>query len=494
MVVTVGQHGLGVGRNVVLGDNSFTFTCDMDGNATEKSYPRPGVDPFAGKSIAITNVGLTTHSPSTADYSPTAGTIVFTQNNHGFSTGDYIKIDDNAITFTCDLDSNATNHTYPRSYDYGSGRWFDITVIDINQYRIEGLPIPRDTSAHTFVGFTPNGLSRQDGTFTINVGLSAADVQFTPTGATYDPSNGDLELTIGSHSLSVGTGVVIADDSLSFSCDMDNRAATKTYPRAGIDPYSGRSLPITAVSATTITVNAGISGPNKYFQPSAADYSPVTGIMTLTIGQHGLGVGRGVVIADNSLTFTCAQDSDQSTHTYPRATDPASGTSLSIAAVGTTQHTATDAPYDASTGIITFTVANHGFSNGDYIMVDDGTLVYTCDLDGNTVQKSYPRTNYDYPSNRWMEISGVTQNTFQINVGPSSYTGTHTFVSALANGIERQDGTISIDVGTSSNTTVHTFVSATSQAVQHLPQSTHYFEGATANAVSHLPQSAHHIC
>ncbi len=148
MVVTVGQHGLGVGRNVVLGDNSFTFTCDMDGNATEKSYPRPGVDPFAGKSIAITNVGLTTHSPSTADYSPTAGTIVFTQNNHGFSTGDYIKIDDNAITFTCDLDSNATNHTYPRSYDYGSGRWFDITVIDVNQYRIEGLPIPRDTSVH----------------------------------------------------------------------------------------------------------------------------------------------------------------------------------------------------------------------------------------------------------------------------------------------------------------------------------------------------------
>ncbi len=491
MVVTVGQHGLGVGRSVVLGDNSFTFTCDMDNDATEKTYPRPGVDPFAGKSIAITSVGVTTHSPSNANYVPATGILDITLPNHGFNAGDYIKIDDNAITFTCDLDSNATQHTYPRSYEYASGRWFEITVPDINTIRISGLPIPRDTSTHSYVSFVPNSVSRQDGTFTINVGTSGSNVQFTPTNATYDPSNGDLVLTIGSNTLSVGEGVVIADNSLSFSCDMDNRAATKTYPRAGIDPFSGRSIPITAKTASTITVNAGISGPNKYFQPSAADYSPVTGIMTLTIGQHGLGVGRGVVIADNSLTFTCAQDGDGTQHTYPRATDPASGTSLSIATVGSTQHTATDAPYVASTGIITFTVANHGFSNGDYIKVDDGSLVYTCDLDGNTVQKSYPRANYDYPSGRWMEINSVTQNTFQINVGSSSYTGDHTFVSAASNGIERQDGTISIDVGTSSNTTLHTFVSATSQAVQHLPQSTHYFEGATANAVSHLPQSTH---
>ena len=491
MVVTVGQHGLGVGRNVVLGDNSFTFTCDMDNNATEKSYPRPGVDPFAGKSIAITNVGVTTHSPSNATYSPTAGTIVFTQNGHTFSTGDYIKVDDNAITFTCDLDGNASNHTYPRSYDYGSGRWFDITVIDANQYRIEGLPVPRDTSAHTFIGFTPNGLSRQDGTFTINVGLSGSDVNFTPTGAVYDPSTGDLELTIGSHSLSQGQGIVIADNSLSFSCDMDNRDSTKTYPRPGIDPFSGRSIPITATTANTITVDAGISGPNKYFTPSAATYSPVTGDMTVTVGQHGLGVGRSVVLEDNSFTFTCLTDPTDP-KTYPRpGNDPFAGKSIAITAVGSTQHTATDAPYDASTGIITFTVASHGFSNGDYIKVDDGSLVYTCDLDGNTVQKSYPRANYDYPSGRWIEIFGVTTDSFQINVGSSSYTGTHTFVSAAANGIERQDGTFTIFVGTSSDTSAHTFVSATSNAIKHEPQSTHYFEGATANAISHLPQSVH---
>jgi len=492
MVVTVGQHGLGVGRSVVLSDNSFTFTCDMDNNATEKSYPRPGIDPFAGKSIAITSVGVTTHSPSNASYDPAAGTLQFTLVGHGFSNGDYIKIDDNAITFTCDLDGNASQHTYPRSYEYASGRWFAVQVIDADTLQITGLPIPRDQSTHTYVSFAPNSLSRQDGTFTINVGTSDADVEFTPTNATYDPSNGDLELTIGSHSLVAGEGIVIADNSLSFSCDMDNRDSTKTYPRPGIDPYAGRSIPITSVTANTITVNAGVSGPNKYFTPTAATYSPVTGDMTVTVGQHGLGVGRSVVLEDNSFTFTCLTDPSDP-KTYPRpGQDPFAGKSIPITAVGSTSHDVTDAPYNPSTGIITLTVANHGFSNGDYIKVADGSLTYTCDLDGNTVQKSYPRAGYDYPSGRWLQINGVTTNTFQINVGPSSYTGTHTYVGGTAsNAIERQDGTFTIFVGTSSDTSTHTFVSATTNAIKHEPQSTHYFEGATANSVKHLPQSTH---
>ena len=403
-------------------------------------------------------------TPTDVTYNPATGDTVFTVNNHGLSVGDGVRIEDQSIVFTCTMDGNKTEHALPDTDQYASGKAIPITAVTTN-------------------------------TFTLNVGASGPDVQFTPSGASYDPATGGLELTIGTHTLSVGEGIVIDDNSLSFTCGMDGNQSVKTYPRPGIDPFAGRSMPITAISTNTITVNAGISGPNKNFTPTNATYDPATGDMVLTVGQHGLGVARNVVLLDESLTFTCTKDGNASQHSYPRpGVDPYNGQqSIAITAVGSTQHTATDAPYDAETGVVTLTVANHGFSNGDYVKIADGSLTYTCDLDGNVAQKTYPRAGYDYPSGRWLEISGVTTNTFDINVGPSSYTGTHTFVSAAANGIDRQDGTFTINVGASpvGEQYPHTFVSASSNAVQHLPQSTHIFAGATTNAVKHLPQSAH---
>ena len=95
--MNVGQHGLGVGRSVVLADNSFTFTCDQDGNVEQKTYPRPGQDPYAGQSIPITNVSTSSHTPTDAPYDAATGVVTFQINSHGFSNGDYIKIDDDSL-------------------------------------------------------------------------------------------------------------------------------------------------------------------------------------------------------------------------------------------------------------------------------------------------------------------------------------------------------------------------------------------------------------
>ena len=73
----------------------------------------------------------------------------------------------------------------------------------------------------------------------------------------------------------------------------------------------------------------------------------------------------------------------------------------------------------------------------------------TCDLDGNVSSKSYPRQGFDYPSGRWLKIQNVTTNAFDVNVGISSDTTNHTFVSALSNGIKRQNGTITVNIGAS---------------------------------------------
>ena len=118
-----------------------------------------------------------------------------------------------------------------------------------------------------------------------------------------------------------------------------------------------------------------------------------------------MGVGRSVVLENESFAFTCDQDGNVTTHSYPRSgSDPYAEKSIIITSVGTTSHTVTDAPYDSVTGDVTITIANHGFSNGDYIKLSDNSLTYNCVLDDNVVSKSYPRAGYDYPSGRWLSI------------------------------------------------------------------------------------------
>ena len=83
-------------------------------------------------------------------------------------------------------------------------------------------------------------------------------------GTTYNPADGALVLTIGAHDLTVGTQVLIAPNSLTFTCATDGNSAQKTYPRAvagdgGTDPAYQTPVTITAVAATTITVNVGVS-------------------------------------------------------------------------------------------------------------------------------------------------------------------------------------------------------------------------------------------
>ncbi len=189
------------------------------------------------------------------------------------------------------------------------------------------------------------------------------NVEFTPTNATYNPANGDFVMTVGSHTLSIGEGILITTGSIAFTCNMDNNQSVKSYPRFGIDPYAGRSMKITNITGTTLTVNVGASAINKYFTPTAANYNALTGDMSVTVGQHGLGVGRSVILATGSIAFTCDQNGNATTHSYPRiGSDPYVGKSIEIKSVGFTQHTVTNAPYNAETGDVTITITSHSFS------------------------------------------------------------------------------------------------------------------------------------
>ncbi|QPB08296.1 structural protein [Synechococcus phage S-H9-2] len=400
-------------------------------------------------------------TPTAATYNPGTGDFTMTfASAHGVTTNESIRLEIESFVFTCSMDNYRTEHYLPESDQPAATQLLPITSVTTN-------------------------------TITVNVGSSGPDVTFTPTDATYDPATGDFVITMAGHGLSTGEGIVLGDNSFTFTCAMDGYDAQKTYPRPGIDPFAGRSLKIKSATEDTITVNVGASGPNKYFTPTAATYDPTTGDMTVTVGQHGLGVGRGVVLEDNSFTFTCLTDPNDP-KTYPRpGQDPFAGKSIAITSVGNTTHTPSSAAYDPAAGTLTITLNSHGFSQGDYIKIDDNAITFTCDLDGNATQHTYPRS-YEYASGRWFAIDVVDTNTIRISGLPIPRDqSTHTFVSFAPNALQRQDGTFTINVGSSSDTSAHTFVSATANAIKHEPQTTHTFVSATTGAVQHLPQSNH---
>ena len=123
---------------------------------------------------------------------------------------------------------------------------------------------------------------------------------------------------------------------------MDGNTAQKTYPRAS-DPVYNTAIPIKAVGASTITLHVGPSPIVSHTSGAGTSYNPTTGDLVLAIGDHTLDIGDGIKIADNSLTFECDEDSRATQHTYPRSSDPASDTSVSVTAVGATTHTVSGA-------------------------------------------------------------------------------------------------------------------------------------------------------
>ena len=88
---------------------------------------------------------------------------------------------------------------------------------------------------------------------------------FTVTSANYNTANGNLLLTIGTHTLNVNDKVKLAEESIVFSCNFNGAtgsAAQKSYPRAtgantpsGADYAYDKALTVTAITSNTITVN-----------------------------------------------------------------------------------------------------------------------------------------------------------------------------------------------------------------------------------------------
>ena len=208
-----------------------------------------------------------------ATYDPASGQLVVTVANHGFTTSDKIRIEDNSLTFTCTKDGNFENKTYPRSTDPFSGRWLRPTAVTTNTFTVNvGPSSAADQYVHTFVSATANGIVKKNNTITVNVGASGASDQYAHTfvSATSNAvvAGGNYTHTFVSATTNgitvAGDSVFLATESIVFTCTEDGNTAEKSYPRKS-DPAAKQVLVITAADTNTFTVNVGASGQNDQY-------------------------------------------------------------------------------------------------------------------------------------------------------------------------------------------------------------------------------------
>lgn len=244
------------------------------------------------------------------------------------------------------------------------------------------------------------------------VGTPAKKYYTPKSGTKYTPSTGDLELVIGDHDLYPGLKIKLAANSLTFTCALDP-SKPKSYPRASgengtlvnplsnnnigkADPAYDTEIEINAVTATSITVNVGVSSDTSAHTFVSADTNAVT--------------------APEVVFYT-----------------PGVGTN-----------------YNPSNGNLELYIGDHSILPGTTVRLNTNSLKFTCALDGNTTIKSYPResgedgtgtgagNNLDKPDPAYqtdIKVVSVTGNSIIINVGTSSDTSAHTFVSADANAV-----------------------------------------------------------
>ena len=112
----------------------------------------------------------------------------------------------------------------------------------------------------------------------------------------------------------------------------------------------------------------------------------------------------------------------------------------------------------------------------DKVRLDENAVTFTCAKDGDATNHSYPRRT-DPSYFEWLPLDNVQTDTFDVFIGKSSDTSTHTFVNFVANSMKRPTGVITVDVGISSNTSTHAFQSASADAIKCGGQYTHVWKG-----------------
>ena len=180
----------------VISTTATSVTLNVGASASQDQYPHTFIAAAAGALVsggayahtfvsasadAVNVVNGSPLTPINATYDAASGDLnLYFGTAHGVTTSDQLSLDNNSLTFSCDMGRDSTTKTYPRA---GSD------------------PVAGQNVNPTAVTAT---------SITINVGASPL-VEHNVSNAVYDPATGSIALTIGAHTLSSGTSVKLKE-------------------------------------------------------------------------------------------------------------------------------------------------------------------------------------------------------------------------------------------------------------------------------------------
>ncbi|MAE56249.1 MAG: hypothetical protein CMK23_09650, partial [Porticoccaceae bacterium] len=150
-----------------------------------------GTTVYDGTITVDQSSGNTTITPTNVEYFPTSGNLRITSNGHTFTTNDSIRIKTNSLVFTCTMDGDATNHSYPRITDPAANANLPITATTTNTFTVFVGTTTAGNYAHSFVSAQANAVSIYTGgaqTRCVNEAASIASLMGIPI-QLFDSSN-----------------------------------------------------------------------------------------------------------------------------------------------------------------------------------------------------------------------------------------------------------------------------------------------------------------
>ena len=210
-----------------------------------------------------------------------------------------------------------------------------------------------------------------------------------------------------------------------------------------------------------------LSGGNV-FNILGMTYNKAVGLATITAIGLGaapeIGIGATVRLRNLGVSFTGNANFD---HQFSSALDDAvitggdyvhnfvaaqtGAVNVMTGSLAGSQLTPTNAVYSATSGDLVITVGSHGLSISDTISFDANSMTFTCQMDGGTANKTYPRTT-DPAYGVNLPINSISANTFTVNVGPSpivNFNVSDATYNQNTGDITMNIGVHQLDVGTS---------------------------------------------
>ena len=168
----------------------------------------------------------------------------------------------------------------------------------------------------------------------------------------------------------------------------------------------GGTFSVVSVAATNIFgVNIGIRETTHDYQ-GGGEALPWYGDLTFGSGYNGInGIGVTVVDLGYEHRFISAN-----TGAINRSSDAA-------------QLTPTNAIYNPVSGIITFTVADHGLSTSDNITLDEYSIIFKCSKDNFFTDHPYPRLTDPAGGGSSLSVTKINDDSFSVNVGTNVGSG-----------------------------------------------------------------------